>query len=300
MQKAAANLYTDFKQLADLKRQARQNSEQALEKVARQFEAVFLQMMLKQMRQASMGDPIFNSNGLEFYRDMHDQQLAMHLSDQGSIGIADLIVRQLQPKNGIADQTQKTLEDYQRRPFPSPSMPIKKSSKDVAKPSLAPVEKSETDRFDSPREFVKTLLPEARKAAAKIGVDPKLLIAQAALETGWGKKIIHHTDGRSSHNLFNIKAGRIWEGDRVNVGTLEYLDGVAVKKQADFRAYDNYRQSFDDYVALLQQPRYRQALDKAGDPRAYLEALQQAGYATDPDYADKILSLYQRQTLAAL
>ena len=179
-------------------------------------------------------------------------------------------------------------------------MPIKKSGKYVAKPGLASLENSETDRFDSPREFVKTLLPEARKAAAKIGVDPKLLIAQAALETGWGKKIIHHTDGRSSHNLFNIKAGRTWEGDRVNVGTLEYLDGVAVKKQADFRAYDNYRQSFDDYVALLQQPRYRQALDKAGDPRAYLEALQQAGYATDPDYADKILSLYQRQTLAAL
>ncbi len=298
MQKAAANLYTDFKQLADLKRQAQQNSDQALEKVAKQFEAVFLQMMLKQMRQASMGDPIFNSNGLEFYRDMHDQQLAMQLSDQGSIGIAALIVRQLQPTNRFSGSTQKSVADYQRRPLSS--IPVSAHPEDKAGKMIKPTDNTPPDRFASPQQFVKTLLPEARKAAQTLGIDPKLLIAQAALETGWGKKIIHHPDGRSSHNLFNIKAGRAWSGGRVNVGTLEYVDGVAVKKQADFRAYDNYRQSFADYVALLQQPRYREALDKADNPKAYLEALQQAGYATDPDYADKILSIYQRQTLAAL
>ncbi len=297
MQKAAANLYTDFKQLADLKRQAQQNSDQALEKVAKQFEAVFLQMILKQMRQASMGDPIFNSNGLEFYRDMHDQQLALHLSDQGSIGIADLIVRQLQPTNGFSGSRQKSIADYQHRPLLSNPVPAHPGNE--ADKVIKPTNKTPPGHFDSPHQFVKTLLPEARKAARALGVDPKLLIAQAALETGWGKKIIHHPNGRNSHNLFNIKAGRTWEGERVKVGTLEYVDGVAVKKQADFRAYDNYQQSFADYVALLQQPRYREALDKAENPKAYLEALQQAGYATDPDYADKILSIYQRQTLAA-
>ena len=297
MQKIAANLYTDFKQLADLKRQAQQNSDQALEKVAKQFEAVFLQMMLKQMRQASMGDPIFNSNGLEFYRDMHDQQLALHLSDQGSIGIADLIVRQLQPTNGFSGSRQKSIADYQHRPLLSNPVPAHPGNE--ADKVIKPTNKTPPGHFDSPHQFVKTLLPEARKAARALGVDPKLLIAQAALETGWGKKIIHHPNGRNSHNLFNIKAGRTWEGERVKVGTLEYVDGVAVKKQADFRAYDNYQQSFADYVALLQQPRYREALDKAENPKAYLEALQQAGYATDPDYADKILSIYQRQTLAA-
>ncbi len=297
MQKIAANLYTDFKQLADLKRQAQQNSDQALEKVAKQFEAVFLQMILKQMRQASMGDPIFNSNGLEFYRDMHDQQLALHLSDQGSIGIADLIVRQLQPTNGFSGSRQKSIADYQHRPLLSNPVPAHPGNE--ADKVIKPTNKTPPGHFDSPHQFVKTLLPEARKAARALGVDPKLLIAQAALETGWGKKIIHHPNGRNSHNLFNIKAGRTWEGERVKVGTLEYVDGVAVKKQADFRAYDNYQQSFADYVALLQQPRYREALDKAENPKAYLEALQQAGYATDPDYADKILSIYQRQTLAA-
>ena len=284
-------VYTDFTQLARLRLQARQDRHGALEEAAKQFEAMFLELMLKQMRQASPGDPIFASERTAFYREMYDHQLALHLSRQGSVGIADMIVRQL--GDGEAARPPAVSQPgLSRRAIPAGS--TRKAAPKPAAPPPAP-----PPRFDTPQQFIATLRPQAKEAAAALGVDPDLLLAQAALETGWGKRIIRHPDGRSSHNLFNIKAGRRWQGDRVLVGTLEYVDGVAVKKRAAFRAYDDYRHSFADYVSLLRQPRYREALRHAGEPEKYLRALQQAGYATDPDYADKILRIYRRQFLAA-
>jgi flagellar protein FlgJ len=144
----------------------------------------------------------------------------------------------------------------------------------------------------SPSEFIAALKPYAEKAAAELNVNADVLLAQAALETGWGKHVIHTPSGNNSFNLFNIKADGRWQGDSVNVNTLEYRQGVATQERADFRRYDNYAESFADYVNFLQtNPRYRQALEVGVDSSAYAEALQDAGYATDPAYADKIKSL---------
>jgi len=254
-------------------------------------------MVLKQMRQTTPGDPLLGSERSRFYRDLYDRQLALHLANRGGLGIAEMLVRQLS-RPQPAPITGRELSDYRRHPVPiSPSGEKAEAAANAT--GTDPGRPLPPTRFENPVQFLQALLPEARRAAAKIGVDPKLLLAQAALETGWGKKIIHHPDGRSSHNLFNIKAGRSWQGDRVQVDTLEYRDGIAVRKRAQFRAYRDYRESFEDYLALLRSPRYAEALRQVGDPERYLHALQQAGYATDPHYADKILAIYRRQVLAA-
>ena len=146
--------------------------------------------------------------------------------------------------------------------------------------------------FASPEDFVERLLPIARETAGELGVDPRVLVAQAALETGWGKAVIQREDGSSSNNLFGIKADSRWSGDRVHANTLEYEDGLVVRKREPFRAYDSYADSFRDYLAFLRDnPRYGEALNRTGDPRGFMQALQQAGYATDPAYANKILAI---------
>jgi flagellar protein FlgJ len=132
-------------------------------------------------------------------------------------------------------------------------------------------------------------LPAAEKAAAQLKLAPEALLAQAALETGWGKHVMRHADGSSSHNLFGIKAGGRWDGDKVRVATLEYRDGVAMRTREDFRAYDSWEESFQDYVRFVSgNPRYAEALQASSDAGTYFERLQAAGYATDPAYAEKI------------
>lgn len=143
--------------------------------------------------------------------------------------------------------------------------------------------------FDSPQEFVRQLLPVARQVAAKIGLSPEALVAQAALETGWGKHVMPGADGQSSCNLFGIKAGRRWQGQQTQMNSLEYEGGKPVMRRSQFRSYDSYAQSMKDYVELIgRHPRYEKAREVAQDPEAYFEALQDAGYATDPHYARKL------------
>ena len=143
--------------------------------------------------------------------------------------------------------------------------------------------------FGSKDEFIAAMLPMAEKAAEKIGVDPRYLVAQAALETGWGKSIIRHSDGSSSHNLFGIKTHNSWDGESTKVLTTEYKGGKAVKEAASFRQYDSFAQSFEDYVSFLQSNgRYETALKSTENPERFVRELQQAGYATDPHYARKI------------
>ncbi len=150
----------------------------------------------------------------------------------------------------------------------------------------------------SPQAFARSLWPHARKAAGRLGVAPEALLAQAALETGWGKSLPRHPDGRSSHNVFGIKAGPSWRGERVAVPTLEHEDGVAVRKRAEFRSYASLEEGFADYVRLLTSgPRYREALEKSGDSAVFMQALQRAGYATDPSYADKIGAVLNSEVL---
>ncbi|WP_248802268.1 flagellar assembly peptidoglycan hydrolase FlgJ [Pseudomonas sp. MWU13-2100] len=155
----------------------------------------------------------------------------------------------------------------------------------VAQPPLAPAKRA----FSSPDEFVATMLPMAEQAARRIGVDPRYLVAQAALETGWGKSVMRQQDGSSSHNLFGIKAGSSWQGPQARAITSEFKNGQMVKETADFRSYASYQDSFHDLVTMLQSNnRYQDVLKSADKPEQFVRELQKAGYATDPDYASKI------------
>ncbi|SDU01055.1 flagellar protein FlgJ [Pseudomonas orientalis] len=155
----------------------------------------------------------------------------------------------------------------------------------IAQPPLAPAKKA----FSSQDEFVATMLPMAKAAAARIGIDPKYLVAQAALETGWGKSVMRAEDGSSSHNLFGIKAGQSWQGGQARAITSEFRDGAMVKETAQFRSYSSYQDSFHDLVTLLQSnDRYKEVVKSADNPEQFVRELQKAGYATDPAYASKI------------
>ncbi len=268
------SVYTDFQGLAALRRRAQDDSPEALRAVAREFEAIFMQMMLKSMREASLGEGIFDNEQSSFYQEMFDKQIAIHLARRQGLGLADVLVRQLRPGQTPAPAGGEA----------SPPAPAARGA-----------------AFSSPEAFVRGLQDPAREAAARLGVAPRVLLAQAALETGWGQRILRGPDGASSHNLFGIKAGPDWQGARVTAQTLEYRDGVARREQAVFRAYDSFSQSFMDYADfILGNPRYQAALARADDPRAYLQALQEAGYATDPDYAAKIQGIMARRALAGL
>ncbi len=280
---STAVIYTDFQELGRLRQAARAESPETLHEVARQFEALFIQMMLKNMRAASLGDELFDSDQSEHYRDMFDSQLSLHLGQQGSFGLADLLVRQLGGDAGPAGTGKPVQTDM------SPAQP---------EPLLEPRPDPLRAAIGSPEEFVRILRPHAVEAAGQLGVEPEVLLAQAALETGWGRKMITRPDGSHSHNLFGIKADLRWPGERVTATTLEFEDGIAVRRQESFRAYDTFAASFSDYVEFLQSsPRYEAALSHGGDRRRFVEGLQQAGYATDPGYAAKINSIVSDELL---
>ena len=282
-----AQVYTDFSGLAALRARAREDKDAALDQVSRQFESLFLQMMLKSMRDAGFGGGLMDSKQSDFYREMYDKQIAMDIAEKPGIGLADVIKRQLgggaaAPAKGLE------LEDYRGTPIKA-SPPQGVGTWHADGPSTASDGVASIPLDGSPGTFLGRLWPMAQKAAARLDLPPEALLAQAALETGWGRHVMRHASGDSSHNLFGIKADSRWEGDRVQVNTLEYRDGVALKTRARFRAYDSYQESFADYVDFVQRnPRYREALSNTQNPAAYFQSLQAAGYATDPDYAEKI------------
>ncbi|MCT6700556.1 flagellar assembly peptidoglycan hydrolase FlgJ [Rheinheimera sp. 4Y26] len=399
--------YHDLSSLNQLRSTAKKDETASIKQAAQQFESVFMGMLLSSMRKAneSFGeDNPLNSQATEFYRDMHDSQLATELSKKGALGLADLMVQQLSPEKSktkaashisppsrfdVPEQKNfalpsdsnmhalesrgprfvkldperivlnaspvKTAADVDARgaeplvtelppvaalqqqtnaiPFvqqlppeqqyaaaterTSPVLqfsglkPItllsgattaetlvqttvetKAAPKVVAKHAVADV--STEKSADAATAFIQKLLPAAEQAAAKLGLEPLALIAQAALETGWGQRMFKTAEGQSSNNLFGIKAMGNWQGNVAVVDTLEYRQGVAQKEKAKFRAYDSTEQSLSDYVDLIQSnPRYQAALEVAGDTKAYFRQLQAAGYATDPNYAEKILSVLQ-------
>jgi flagellar protein FlgJ len=290
----SAGVYNDFQGIAALKYQARQDQAGSLERVARQFESLFVQMMVKQMRQASFGGGIFDTEQTRQYQDMYDQQLSLHLSESGGLGIGELLVRQLgsQSTPPVGDST--SLQAYRQNPVAS-ALSYASASPLQQTPGDQPAahKTAETSApLESPRQFIHSLWSAAQRAANSIGLPPEALLAQAALETGWGGHVMPAGDGGSSHNLFGIKADQSWDGDRVRRITLEYEDGVAVQRREYFRAYESFEDSFQDYVEFLKNnPRYADALANTHDSRAYFDALQQAGYATDPSYAEKIVSV---------
>ncbi|GAA5316135.1 MAG: flagellar assembly peptidoglycan hydrolase FlgJ [Candidatus Pelagadaptatus aseana] len=290
LQQAQSN-YTDLNSLQGIRRLGAKDKDAALEQIAKQFESILMHSMLKSMRQANAvfeKDSIFNSSEMNFHRDMLDHQLALSLSEGKGVGLADALVRQLRRNYGSADQAKNNGELGQLdEPFKA-----KKYLQEVTSVGIkAPL-------AETPEEFVKAVMPHAKKAAEELGVNPKILVAQAALETGWGKHVIHNTRGENSFNLFNIKADSRWDGDSVQVRTLEYRNGLPKPEVAAFRRYESYGQSFADYVDFLQSnPRYKDALQKASEPLEYIQGLQDAGYATDPAYAKKITNIFHGKTV---
>ncbi|VAX12615.1 Flagellar protein FlgJ [peptidoglycan hydrolase] [hydrothermal vent metagenome] len=298
------DIYTDLSSFSRLRKQAQDNPEKTLKTVAQQFESLFMQMVLKSMRDASFGNPLFDSSQSRFYQDMFDKQLSLNLSQGRGIGMTEMLERQLHGSLHPSAASAPTAAD---------SSPVKDHKQKLNMPVLntlsvvyqktsahTQVDKSQPASFSSAQDFVQKLMPLAQKAADKLGVKAEVLLAQAALETGWGQHISRHADGSSSHNLFNIKAGNGWDGDRVGVRTLEYRNGLARHERAVFRAYDSYADSFSDYVNFLKSgPRYQSALDQVDDPETFIRELHAAGYATDPDYANKVIDIMQRPMLQA-
>jgi len=277
---ATARIYTDFGGLAELKAGARRQSPEARKEVARQFEAMFLQMMLKSMRQAAEAAGTQESDQVKFYREMFDQQVALELAGGRGIGLARIFEGQLD--GGGADRS-LPLQMLGRRPFPAAP-----ASSSIGVESVQDSGEGSDWPPPDPEQFLRRLWPAASRAAGRLGVAPEVILAQAALESGWGRRTPRSAEGES-FNLFGIKADERWQGGAVVVPTVEYRDGVAVREQAAFRRYESPQQSIEDYAAFLQQnPRYRPALQQAAHPQRYLEALQRAGYATDPAYARKI------------
>jgi flagellar protein FlgJ len=277
---STASIYTDFQGLAGLRRAARERSPEALRETARQFEGLFIQMIVKAMRESLPKDGLFDSEQVRFFQGMFDQQISLDLAQRGGLGLAEVLYRQLGGEPGGSRRLHPLAAPYSPRAGSTPGGPE------------APTSTAPAGYAESPEAFVSELWPHAVRAGRALGVAADVLIAQSALETGWGRKVIRDRDGNPGHNVFGIKADGAWQGRKTIVSTLEYQDGVAVRRQAAFRAYDSVAQGFEDYVAFISSnPRYQQALALSAQPRAYLKALQDAGYATDPAYADKILSI---------
>ncbi|KWU02043.1 flagellar biosynthesis protein FlgJ [Vibrio toranzoniae] len=265
------------------------SEKEALTAAAKQFESIFTSMLFKSMRDAnsSFESDMLNSQNEQFYRQMQDDQMASELSASGSLGLADMIVAQLsagQASDAAEDKVRSEGFDTSlQRPQYSGRSEDRVSEVQSASAAKQPVS------FDSPESFVTSMKPYAEKAASALGVDSSLLLAQAALETGWGSKMVKNSLG-NSNNLFNIKADRSWKGDKVATQTLEFHGKTAVKESASFRSYSNFEDSFNDYVKFLNEnPRYETALKHQGNSENFIKGIHQAGYATDPNYADKVL-----------
>ena len=356
----------DLNGLNDIREQSRagdgEAKKAALTEAAQQFEAIFMKMLLSSMRKAQEvleSDSPFNSESTKFYRDMHDQQMAVELSSNGSLGLTDLIVRQLggddgsfkpssvlrndgnlkvtDSANSTLDKTSETNKDnqhnsliekmladknqikpdidipfagnYQAQHIVSNQMNSAASQfiiRDVDKRTNKVSVQSESvnnsaalsnHSFDEPKDFVTALIEPAQKVQKTLGVPFEVVIAQAALETGWGQKMIKDQDGGSSNNLFNIKADSRWAGDKITKDTLEFEQGTMIKKSEPFRTYQSLTDSVDDYINFLStSERYQDALQDSGNVEHFLQGLQKAGYATDPQYADKILGTLKTVT----
>jgi flagellar protein FlgJ len=265
---SAASTYTDLTGLAALKRDP--NSPEAISAVAQQVEALFLQMMLKSMRDATAAEEN-GSNEMGMYQDMFDKQVALSISQHADLGIGRLLKRQLAGKT-------------------APAAPAK-----VSPHGTASLESAQT-----PADFVRRMMPPIRRAASALGLNPAAILAQAALETGWGQRMPRNADGSSSFNMFGIKAGDGWTGARAIADSMEVSNGVATPKRTAFRAYGSIEASIDDFAALLKSsPRYRDAIAAGGDAQAYIAGIGKSGYATDPEYSNKLNQILNSDTLQA-
>jgi flagellar protein FlgJ len=320
-------LAMDANGLTSLKKSAKENSPEAIKGVAKQFEAIFINMMLKSMRDASPQDGVFNTEQNKLYTSMFDQQLSQKLANGKGIGLADVLVRQLSKVVGAPEGQAGDA------PISSKALGLNRSGVSLsAYTSLADLgdvrsksainkvdgTKSWTDRIsklfseiempgeavsssisnvvkDTVNGFTDKLASYARQASSTSGLPAQFMLGQAALETGWGKKEIKGVDGTPSNNLFGIKATGNWNGRVVSTMTTEYINGEKQLKVEKFRAYDSYADSFKDFANLItSNPRFQHVLNNLSNVNSYADAMAKAGYATDPDYAKKLASVIKK------
>jgi len=280
----SAKLALDTQGLEQLRAQAKHSPDQALKAAAQQFESVFLNMMLKSMREATPQDGIFESEQTKMFTGMLDQQLAQSMSSRG-VGLADMMVKQLSLNIG---GQMPNVDSLRKSSSAVSALNPQLTTSPATALSVLPSAYSENAQQD----FVNRMLPFAKQAGQASGVPPQLMLGQAALESGWGKREIRMADGGNSFNLFGIKANAGWNGKVAEVMTTEYRNGVAYKQVEKFRAYSSYAEAFQDYAALISNnPRYADVLQQGNDVAGMAQAIQKAGYATDPKYADKLVSI---------
>ena len=286
---ANANTYSDPNGLAALKKDP--NSPEALHAVAQQVDALFLQMMLKSMRDANAAAGGEDSNEMGMYQDMFDKQIALTMSQHQDLGLGSLLTRQIAARAAAGSTAPAIPGDHMapRAAGPAPA--------GVPPPATSA---PPTSMMQSVGAFVDQVMPSIRTAAQALGLNPLALLAQAALETGWGKRMARTADGSPSLNLFGIKADDNWAGTRAASNTVEYAGGVATQRQAAFRAYGSIEESVNDFANLLKNsPRYRHAAAAGADAQAYVDGIGRSGYATDPEYAAKLTEILHSNTLRA-
>jgi len=304
----------DVQAAQDLREQLRKDPKAGLQGAAKQFEAMFLQMVLKSMRDTVPSDGLLHSDQTRFYNGLLDQQMAQNLAGSGQgVGFAKLIEQQLGRSMGVDAATDEAAEmdlpailAGANTPSGLPGLPagvrytpvlsgLPTSAAYAAQSAQATAAASRPP--ENAREFAEQLWPHAVEASRSTGIAPQFVLAHAALESGWGKQQITRADGSASHNLFGIKAGRSWQGEVVEVPTTEYVDGKAVKVVEKFRAYPSYAEAFRDYANLMRNnPRYSEVIGSQSGTE-FARRVQQAGYATDPMYAEKLAGIINGPTL---
>ncbi|MCY1165691.1 MAG: flagellar assembly peptidoglycan hydrolase FlgJ [Pseudomonadota bacterium] len=302
-------LSLDVQGVDALRRTVRTSPDEGMKQASKQFEVMFMQMVLKSMREATPSGGMFGGQQEKMYTSMLDQQLSQNLSGRG-LGLAEAMYAQLR-RTMRSDEAPLSPVDglpLEIRPGTSgvlnPGRPPETVSPQTRAQDLSIYEaatgQATLSRSALPQahveQFVSRMLPAAQRASEASGVPAQLIMAQAALESGWGRREIRAEDGRNSYNLFGIKADKGWKGPVVETTTTEYINGVAQKGQATFRAYASYEESFSDYAKfLVTNPRYANVL-ATQNPAEAAHGLQRAGYATDPQYAGKLVRIMKQMT----
>ncbi len=299
-------LAVDVRGAQDLRTRMKTDPQAGLKSAAQEFEALFLQMMMKSMRATTSQDGLLDSDASRFFTGMLDQQVAQDLSRTGGLGLAELLEQQLgrQLTEGAGQPASISATPRSELPLARPTgqqgadmslQPPGRRAEPVPVQAARPSPAQEAPQ--TPKDFVDQLWPHAVEASRTTGIPPQFLVAHAALESGWGKRDIRNPDGSPSHNLFGIKVGRSWQGKTTEIVTTEYVDGQPVKTKDSFRAYGSYAEAFQDYAQLLRNnPRYG-AVIGSQDGTEFARRLQQAGYATDPRYAEKLAGIINGSTL---
>lgn len=278
----------DSRSLDGLKKSARDNSPEALKSAASQFEALFLNLVLKTMREAGGHDNPLDNEQSKLFTSLLDQQLTQNIAKRG-LGLADSLVKQL--SNNAGNQIIQSDRAGKNKAFNQQGIDAYLNNLKLDAPKFDAFKPSDSST-QRVKNFESKLGVHAEQASAETGIPAKFLLGQAALESGWGKHEIRSLDGTASHNVFGIKASKNWTGKTVDAITTEYVNGVAQQRVEKFKAYDSYADAFKDYAQLISKnPRYQQVIANASDAASFAQGLQKAGYATDPHYANKLTNI---------